>query len=599
MKRILIFTTLALVCAGIGRAAYEAAQPPQPPLSKYVPAGALLYLEAQDLSSLLEDWNSSAEKKQWLATSNYEVFSRSRLFLRLKGASDQFAVAAGFPPNMNFLSQVAGTRSALALYDIGNLEFLYVTYLPSAKSMQTTLWQTRAKFEPRSAGGVTFYVRRDPESQKEVAFAVSGDYLLLATREDLLAGALQSMSEDATKNRIEARTIESEPWWSQSVASAGPAGDLRMVMNLEKIVPSPYFRTYWVQQNITDMKQYSAAVSDLFRSNKEYREERVLLRKTSPPQTPAEGLESVADLVRLIPESAGVYEAKANPSADSCFDLIETKLLAPHLGPAPASETAPQVQLTSGETGSGSDLETRIDRAAVERPAAPQSTSALKDLFDKTQILASLQIQTTQIQTTQVQTSQTQSTQSQSTERDQSEVFIRIHSAIVLTAASDWNEATVQSALADFVRPGLTASRYGVEWQQKSGYAELDGLWPLATSVRGRYLVVADDPGLLDAILANFKQKPNLKAAVLVAGFNHEREQSNFTRFAALVDRPSVAQFNGSANANSNSNDRQPQFFAENVASLSRTLTAVSAERIMVRVEGDKVLQTVTYAWSR
>ncbi|MGA7557361.1 MAG: hypothetical protein WBW01_12000 [Terriglobales bacterium] len=594
MKRILIFAALALVCAGIGRAAYEAAQPLQPPLSKYVPAGALLYLEAQDFSSLLEDWNSSAEKKQWLATSNYEVFSRSRLFLRLKGASDQFAAAAGFPPNMNFLSQVAGTHSALALYDIGNLEFLYVTYLPSAKSMQTTLWQTRAKFEPRSAGGVTFYVRRDPESQKEVAFAVSGDYLLLATREDLLAAALQLVSgtQGDAKLSAQARTIESEPWWSQSQASAGPTGDLRMVMNLEKIVPSPYFRTYWVQQNITDMKQYSAAVSDLFRSRKEYREERILLRKTSPPPMPAEGSEAAADLVRLVPESAGVYEAKANPSSDSCFDLIETKLLAPHLGPAPASEIAPQVQLTSGETGSGSDLETRIDRAAVERPVVPQSTSALKDLFDKTQILASLRIQTTQVQTTEA-----QSTQSQSNEHDQSGVFVRIHSAIVLTAASDWNETRVQSTLADFVRPGLTASGYGVAWQQKSGYAELDGLWPLATSVRGRYLLVADDPGLLEAILANFKQKPNLKAAVLVAGFNHEREQSNFARLVALVDRPSVAQFSGSANAYSN--DRQPQFFAENMASLSRTLTAVSAERIMVRVEGDKVLQTVTYAWSR
>jgi len=78
-------------------------------------------------------------------------------------------------------------RSVFALYDIGNLQFLYITYLPSAKSVQTTLWQTRSNFEPRSAGGVNFYLRRDPQSQREVAFAVSGDYLLLSTREDLMA----------------------------------------------------------------------------------------------------------------------------------------------------------------------------------------------------------------------------------------------------------------------------------------------------------------------------------------------------------------------------------------------------------------------------
>jgi hypothetical protein len=574
MKRtaIFLFLLLALVCAGIGRAAYQAAAPSEPPLSNYVPAGPLLYLEAKDFSALLADWNSSPQKKQWVESSNYEVFSRSRLFLRLHGAGDQFAAAAGLPPDLNFLSQVAGTRSAVALYDIGNLQFLYITYLPSAKSMQTTLWQTRAKFEPRSAGGVNFYVRRDPESQKEVALAVSGDYLLLATREDLLAGALQLMS--GSQNR----TVESEQWWAQSVASTGAPGDLRLVLNLEKIVPSPYFRTYWVQQNITDLSQYSAAVSDLFRSGRQYREERVLLRKTAPAAaSPADGLEAAADLVRLAPDTAGVYEAKANPSADSCLDLLETKLLAPHLGPAPPSQIAPQVQLTSGETGAGSDLETRIDQPAVQRPVTPQNTTALKELLDKTHILASLKVQ--------------------STERDNAGVFVRIHSAVVLAASSDWNEASIHSALAEFVRPGLTASQLGVAWQQKSSYYELDGLWPLVASVRGKYLLLSDDPNLIAAMLSNFNRKSDVKPVVFVAGFNHARERANFARFSDVVDRPNLRQSNFPGNPPGM--EREPQFFSENMASLSSTLAAVSTERITVRTEGDKILQTVTYEWSQ
>jgi hypothetical protein len=570
MKRTAIFLSLlsALFCAGIGWAAYQAASPSEPPLSKYVPAGPLLYLEAKDFSTLLGYWNSSLQKKQWVESSNYEVFSRSRLFLRLHGAGDQFAAAAGLPPDMKFLSQIAGTRSTLALYDIGNLQFLYITYLPSAKSMQTTLWQTRAKFEPRSAGGVNFYLRRDPESQKEVAFAVSGDYLLLATREDLLAGALQLMS--GSQNR----TIESEQWWSQSVAAAGPVGDLRMVLNLEKIVPSPYFRTYWVQQNITETKQYSAAISDLFRSSKQYREERALIRKAPPAAaSSADGFEATADLVRLVPDGAGIYEAKAQPSADSCLDLLETKLLAPHLGPAPASQIAPQVQLTSGETGAGSDLETRIDRPPVQRPVTPQNMSTLKDLLDKTQLLASLQVQ--------------------STERDTAGVFVRIHSAAVLVAALDWNGANVQSALADFVRPGLTASQFGVAWQQKSGYQEIDGLWPLVVSIRGKYLLLSNDPNLMAAMLSNFNRKSDVKPAVFIAGFNHERERTNFARFAGVADRPNQAQ------SNVPGMERQPQFFSENVASLSSTLAEAAAERITVRADGARVMQTVTYEWSK
>ena len=568
MKRIFIILCVALAGAGIGWAGYRAASSPDVPLSKFVPGGPLLYLEAQDFSSLLSDWNSSPQKKQWIKSDSYEVFSRSRLFLRLQGAGEQFAAAAGIPPDMDFFSQVAGQRSAVAIYDIGKLEFLYITYLPSAKSMQSSLYQTRAKFEPRNSGGIDFYVRRDPQSEREVAFAISGDYLLLATRQDLIAGALQLMSGKTD------RTVESESWWTQSTAAAGHAGDLRMVLDLQTLVPNGYFRTYWVQQNITDLSQYSAAVSDLLRSGNEYREERVLIRKKEPAQAAsADSLAAAADLSRLVPKSAGVYVTAANPSADSCFALLETKILAPHLGPAPISQIAPQVQLTSGEQGASSDLETRIDQAPAEVPVTTSSAVSLKDLLGKTPILASLQLQSTQ--------------------PDSAGVFVRIHSALVFAAASDWNEERVHSALNEFVRPGLTAGQLGTSWQQKSGYQQLDGLWPLTVSVRGKDLIVSDDPALMESVLATLARKSDRKPLEYFAGFNHKQERENFVRFTSLVDRPNVP-----INAGPGS-EREPQFFSGNMASLSTTLADVSVERIEIRSDGGKVRQTVTYEWSQ
>ncbi|HYM75341.1 MAG TPA: hypothetical protein VE377_05120 [Candidatus Dormibacteraeota bacterium] len=566
MKRIFIIICIALACAAIGWAAYRAASPPDTPLSKFVPAGPLLYLEAQDFSSLLGDWNSSPQKKRWIQSDSYEVFSRSRLFLRLKGAGDQFAAAAGLPPDLDFVSQVAGERSALALYDIGKLQFLYITYLPTAKSMQTALYQGRTKFEPRNAGGVDFYLRRDPESKREVAFAIAGDYLLLATREDLMAGALQLMSGKQD------RTMESETWWRQSTSEAGHAGDLRMVLDLQTLVPNGYFRTYWVQQNITELSQYSAAVSDLFRSDKRYREERVLIRKKEQEQPASpEGLAAAADLSRLVPDDAGVYVATANPPSSSCLALVETKLLAPHLGAPPASQFAPQVQLTSGEQGASSDLETRIDLPPAESPAPGDSASALKALIEKTPALASLQLQSTQ--------------------RDAGGVFIRIRSAVVLASASDWNEVGVQSAIADLVRPGLTASQLGVAWTAKSGYQQLDGLWPLTVSVHGKYLVVSDDPVLMESVLANFTRKSERKPLALYAGFDHKHERDDFLRFSNLVDRTNLGLQVGG--------NREPQFFSGNMVGLSTTLAAVSAESIEIHPDSGKMRQTVTYEWSQ
>jgi hypothetical protein len=370
------------------------------------------------------------------------------------------------------------------------------------------------------------------------------------------------------------RTVEGEQWWAQSTVAAGQAGDLRMVLNLEELVPNGYFRTYWVQQNITDLKQYSASTSDLFRSGKQYREERVLIKKEEPQQaSSSEGRAAAAEVVRLVPGEAGTYKAEANPTSDASFALLETKLLAPHLGPILPSQVAPQVQLTSGEQGGGSDLETRIDLPPVERLVAPQSVSALKEQLDKTPLLAALQVQ--------------------STAPDQAGVFVRIHSAVVLVAGSEWNQAAVQSALTDFVRRGLTASHLGVGWQQKSGYQELDGLWPLVASVRGKYLLVSDDPGLAEAILANFGGKSDRKPADLLAGFNHQHERANFARFSNVVDRPSAIV------ADAENRRGEPQFFSSNMASLSSTLAAVSVEKIEVRFEGNKGRQTVIYEWAQ
>ncbi|HYW39037.1 MAG TPA: hypothetical protein VE957_13060 [Terriglobales bacterium] len=566
MKRVIIFVLIATACLGVSWGAYQATtSPPEPALSRYFPSGALLYLQAKDFSSLLSRWDNSNESRLWLKSNNYEVFSRSRLFLRLKDASTEFSKAAGVPTDADLLRQVAGKQSALAIFDIGKLEFLYITRLPSASSMQSSLWQTRSKFETRSAGGVTFFLRRDPESQREVAFAVAGDYLLLATREDLLAGALQLMASGA------AHSIEAEPWWSQSVAAARTEGDLRMVLNLEKIVPSPYFRSYWVQQNITDMKQYSAAISDLNLSGKEYQEERVLLRKSAATGDTSGGVGpvGVADIARLVPAQAGVYEAKANPTPQDCLALLETKILAPHLGPGVAEKLAPQVELTNGETGSSTDLETRLDQPPVKAAVAENTEAALRDLLAKNPVSAMLQVE--------------------STEPDKDGVFVRMHSAVALLGQSEWNETTVRSALVDFVRPSLTTGDLGVEWQKNSAYIELNGLWTLGVAVRGKYLLISENSTLLTSMLANANQKTALKPAVFAAGFNRQKEKDNFARLTGLLDKPT-----GTSGAGST-----PNFFSDNIASLSSALAGLSSEKIVIRDAGNTVSQTVTYEWAR
>ena len=112
-------------------------------LTAYVPQDALLTIESPDFAALLHQWTNSAESKSWLASDNYSVFQNSRLFGRLSDAQDSFAKAAGIPAGVDLLNQVAGKQSVFAWYDIGKLEFLYITRMPAEQADRTQLFQAR------------------------------------------------------------------------------------------------------------------------------------------------------------------------------------------------------------------------------------------------------------------------------------------------------------------------------------------------------------------------------------------------------------------------------------------------------------------------
>jgi hypothetical protein len=597
MKRALALVAITAIAIG-SWATYQALAPAAKPLSGFMPPDAILYLEAKSFSGLLAEWNASAQKVSWLKSDNYSVFSRSRLFQRLERAQKEFSAAAGLPPDMNFATAVAGEQSALAIYDIGNLEFVYVTRMPSAKSMQTAIWQLRTKFEPRSANGASFFVHTDPQSKRVAGFGATDEYFVLGTREDLIAGAMALVSGQQGRN------LAQDEWYRKAITAAPKqAGDLRMVLALAEIAHTPQFRTYWVQQNITETRQYSAGVVDLYRSATEYREERVLLRAgdqeseggEEPPQGPvtAEGTKAVADVVKFVPDGAGVYRAVANPTPKEALRLMLVKVLTPHIGPTPVQHLAPKVALTSGETGSESDLETRIDQQPASRYASERATDEVEGQLAQARVQALLQVEGTQ--------------------RAADGVFIGPRTVLVLVASSDWNGEAIRTALQRALQPGLTASQLGLEWTQAGASYRLSGLMPIAMASQGKYLFVSDDPAMLDAIAARSGSPSKMQPATYAAGFNHEGERENFLHLTGLVHRAAAppernvtAQESDAAEgrapkteSDAKAPEREPDFFSENIASLSATLKDVKAESIVVRQAGSRVRQTVTYTWSK
>jgi hypothetical protein len=579
-------TVAALVAALFAWAVTMPSAPATPSmLPGFMPAGAMLYIEAKNFSGLLSEWNASPEKQGWLQSDNCEVFSRSRLLLRLADARQEFASAAGVTPNMNLLSQAAGKESALALYNIGNLEFVYISRVPSASAMQSALYQARAKFETRIAAGTPFFIHTDAASGRVVAFAVTNDYLILATREDLIAGALDLLAGGA------GRKLTGEDWYAQAVSSAGSPGDLRMVLNMEKISVDPHFRSYWIQPNVKEMKRYSAAISDLHLSGSTYLEDRVLLPKTddsapansasvnsaaAPPATAPDAAQTVADLLRLVPDDAGVYRASADPGADGSLALLQTKILSPRTSAAPPSKIAPSVNLTAGEVGSSDDLETRIDQPPVSGTGSVDEWSDLHNVLQAAKVQAMLSFDSTRM--------------------GPDGAFVEIHSAVVLTAASDWDATAVSTALARGLAQSATTQQLGVTWKQVGkppyDYFEFDGLLPVRVAIRGKLLIVSDDSNAVAEVLARLKSHSDAEPAIFAAGFRHAAEQPNYFRLVFTLDHA-----NPQASPESADDGAEPDFFSANLASLSHVFSGLDSESVVIRNTQGKTLETVIYRW--
>jgi hypothetical protein len=566
MKRLVPIAVLLLSAAGL---AFFQTTSPAPKLAGLMPSGALLYLEAPDFGRLLRDWDASKVKADWLQSGNYAVFSRSNLFTKLHDVYAEYGEAAGFRPGIKSVVEIAGTDSALALYEIRDVEFLYISRIADADVVKTQLWAVRDKFEQRQAGGVSFYLRTDPASKRTVAFAFSKGYLLLATRDDLVARALELLAGGSNPS------IASDRWYRESTerAAADPA-DLRLVMNLDSLVKSVYFRSYWIQRNASTVRRYWAELVDMRRTGGAITETRIFLRAPDAEAPAPAAVESgaVSRLLTLVPPEAGVYKAARVGDSSTLAALIVEKLIGPQPQRTGDWRDAPLAVSLDSHAGSEGDLETRIDGQPLPPDAGiSDSMEAVRAMVERAAPRAFLVVQSS---------------------APASETFVRMPSVIVLDGAKDWDRDAVRAALTAAAGKLWSTSQLGAGWV--SGTAgrhpveRLDGLGTLTFAVSGRILFLGDDARLFAAVLDHVGASAPSGVIDYAAGFRHSLERANFERVMTALD------FGKSAEAND-----APAFFSRNISSLSRVLLNVAEIRVTEEERGGVTTQTVVYQMGR
>jgi hypothetical protein len=561
----------ALIAVGVVE--HNAAQKSE--VAGLLPEGALLSIEADDFAALLRDWNSSDQKRAWIKGDNYAAFNRSRLFERLAQAQTEFSAVAAVSTDSDMLSAIAGKQSGLALYDIGKLEFVYITRMDADRVQQLPLWQAREKFERRNEAGTDFYLRKDANSGREAAFALRDGWLILGTRQDLVAGVLDRMAGKNDHN------LGNEAWYAEAVKHAGERGELRMALDLSRIVPSPYFRSYWVQRNITEMKQYASAVSDLHRDGSTYREERVLLRRESNGNHPQGDAQS---LFQIAPDDAALVVAQvpndtAQVLAAMREDLLELRPTAAHS----SMTTAPSIA-SDENVGTAAQLD-------VDLTQAPQAES-------RTDVFLPLQAVLNAADTERMMRCYTSTV-------SQGDIFVDLHAAMVLEARNSWNEDAVRNALTVALASSTTVNKMGAQWQKRSSsagdYLALDGPISLFLKLDGSRLFLSTDAPLMETLLrrahgASTAAKNN---QTYLAVFRTAQARPGYLHLMRQLDRANGSKLPGQDDGSTPMNGTAPTFFSGNIASLSNTFARLDSEQVVEQDLGITVQQTVTYRWKQ
>ncbi len=218
-------------------------------LAAVMPGGAMLYIQARDLSRLMKTWLASPVRSRFYKSASFTAFSRSRIYLKLQARRKDFETALGFGIDESRLAELAGGASSVAMYDIGKLELVFVTEIPRERAIATALFKNAPKFQERSSDGLSYYVRDITTDggrlNQEFCFAYTEGKLIVTTAEGLMIRALKNAKEAATDDSlISAVTANAE------VAGTGFAThDVTMWLDQAKLNKNRYFTANWIHGN--------------------------------------------------------------------------------------------------------------------------------------------------------------------------------------------------------------------------------------------------------------------------------------------------------------------------------------------------------------
>jgi hypothetical protein len=267
------------------------------------PRGALVYAQASDLPEFLRLWDSSRLKERYLASTSFRQFADGHVALKLVARAGEFGEALGFAPDAQMLSEATEKSAALAVYDIGRMEMVFVAPVSEEKVMAARLFQNADSFEKTELPDGTVYYGRDVEADRgrqkqKILFAFARGRFVLATDEKLMLRTLANVN-----GRSRADRLSDDP--SFKTLSRELAPHLASVwVDQTKLNADYYFKHYWAMAAPAMLKGIRAGLFDFEAREGSWLEHREFLLEGGRGRAAALPPRDVQELWSSVPPEA-------------------------------------------------------------------------------------------------------------------------------------------------------------------------------------------------------------------------------------------------------------------------------------------------------
>lgn len=272
------------------------------------PREALIYVQIADLPAFIKLWNESKLNEKYTTSTNFDWFQSEHLGLKLASRWSEFNAAAGFPIDLETVAKLANNQAAIAVYDIGKLEFVFVAPVSEEIFAATKFVQSKDKFSEETLDdGTTIYraaVEADRGRQKqELIFTNVKGRFVLATSEKLLMQTLNNINGKGAKNRL----IDEPAFRVLSEKTAPHTGVVWV--NQTALNGDYYFKHYWLMSNVKELQNIRAGMFDFeMQEGKLIENRRFLLNETVSVAPIANARAN--EILALLPENIPFYKLR-------------------------------------------------------------------------------------------------------------------------------------------------------------------------------------------------------------------------------------------------------------------------------------------------